>query len=135
MHWSEKDQDSIKRVLDLQAKTGQVNTASDSGELSVANGVLYRDNKPRSKFTAPRVRAYKEKGIVIADGGVTVTSIDPPGVTVKAARICWDSNHNKVYAEGGARFFYKPPDANRPFGFGSADHMSFNTELQNSSIP
>ena len=135
VQWNEKNQESIRRVLDLNAEKGQLNTASDSGELSTANGVLYRDNKPRSKFTAPRVRAYKEKGIVIADGGVTMTSIDPPGVTLKADRIRWDSNHNKVYAEGGARFSYKPPGASRQFGFGSAEHISFNTELQNLSIP
>lgn len=134
-HWSEKAGEEIRRVLDVQAENGRLSTAAESGELNRARGVIYRENKPRARFTAPVVNAYKERSIVIARGGVIMVSIEPPGMTLKAQQVTWDATHQKVYAEGDARFFYKPPGASRPVSTGRAEHITLDTELQSFTIP
>jgi hypothetical protein len=125
----------LRRVMEVQAETGTVDAETQSGTFNRARGVLYRDDKPRARYEAPVVEAAQDRSVVIARGGVTMRSIEPPGVTLTAGRITWHIAQNVIVAEGHVRVVYQPPGAPRPTAVGGADRMTINTELQKFHVP
>jgi hypothetical protein len=125
----------VRRVMDLRAETGKLEKDSQSGTLNRASGVFYRESKPKASFTAPVVVAAQDQKSVTASGGVTISSIDPPGVTVKADRMYWKVEANKIVADGNIRFVYQPSGHTKPLGWGGPfPRAVMNTELQRLQI-
>jgi hypothetical protein len=136
MHWQEKNATGgLDPLLDINASSGNMQAASQSGVLSNANGVLYNAGKPRARFTAPLVQADRQHNSVIARNGVVITSIEPPGVTLHADRFQWKMDMNKIIATGHVRIVYQPPGAKHPVAWGGSEKMTIDTALQRLIIP
>ena len=133
--WHEQLKDRVRRVMDIEARTGQLDALQESGDLRQASGVVYRDNRPRARFRAPLLRYSKAHNLMEASGGVVITSIEPPGLTVTCDRVMWDTTGDKIVARGGVRLVHKPPGAARPLATGTAEQVTIDTRMESFSIP
>jgi hypothetical protein len=125
----------IRKVLDVKAETGSLDAITESGALSDASGIFYRGGKPRARFAAPEVVASRDKQTVVARGGVTVNSIDPPGVAMKADQITWYAQRHQIIARGSVRLSHTPKGASQPIAYGSVPQATANTELRIITVP
>ncbi len=132
--WREKlPNGALRQVLDLQAASAAGSVQSESGELKDTKGTLFRDNRPRARFVAPVVHADRKSGTVVAEGGVKVTSVDPPGTSVTAKTITWNADKNVIVARGDVRFedtSRKPRSWGGPF-----DQITVDLEWKQLTIP
>jgi hypothetical protein len=134
--WQEREgKTGVRRLMDLQAATGKLEKDAQSGTLNRASGVLYKDNKPKVRFSAPVVVAAQDQKSVTATGRVRITSIDPTGVTIEADRVFWKVEQNKIIAEGNIQFTYQPAGQVKPVGWGGPfPRVVMDTELQRLQI-
>jgi lipopolysaccharide assembly outer membrane protein LptD (OstA) len=123
------------RVLDLKAEKGTVESGTQSGVMTNAAGTLYKENKARAEFEAPTVEATRDQKVVVATGGVKLTSIDPKGVLVTADKATWYIEKNVVVAEGHVYLEQRSPKTNQKVAWGNTERLTINTELQKFSIP
>ncbi len=141
IHWQENvPEKGVQRVMDLNGQTGSLAGDTDtdllSGHLKTVNGMLYRDNRPKARFTAQTVQADGKTKTLIAQGHVVIHSIDPPGVTVTADRVIWHAERHRIEAEGDVGVTDQPPGADRPTaGMYHASHATIDTELKRITIP
>ena len=134
--WQEKTESGgIRIVLDVKAETGALDAVTQSGALKQAAGRFFRAGKPRARFTAPEVVATRDKQIVVARGGVTVNSIDPPGVALRAEQITWYAERHQIVARGGVKLSHTPKGAAGPVAYGNVPQATANTELQVITVP
>ena len=134
--WQEKtDSGGIRRVLEVNAETGALDAVTQSGALKQASGVFYREGKPRARFTAPAVLATRDKQTVVARGGVTVNSIDPPGVRLSSDQITWYTQRHQIVARGNVKLSHTPKGASEPIAYGNVPQASANTEMQVITVP
>jgi hypothetical protein len=136
MLWSEKTKNGgIRKVVEARAEEGTINAKEKTSELTTASGILYKDNKPRARFQAPNVRGNEAKHIIIASGGVTVTSIEPAGAILTAQKAIWNANKDTITVEGDVRFrFQRPGDAKPSEAIGPCPRAEFHTELRHYTI-
>ncbi len=134
--WSEKTKnDGIRKVIEARAEEGEINAKDKTSELKIASGILYKDNKPRARFQAPFVRGNEAKRIIVASGGVTMTSIEPEGATLTARTATWDAAKDTITVEGDVRFKFQRPGDSRPFeSIGPCPRAEFRTELRTYKI-
>lgn len=125
----------IRKILEVNAETGELDAVTQSGALKDATGRFYREGKPRAKFAAPQVLASEDKRTVTARGGVVVNSIDPPGVALKADQITWYANQNQIVARGNVRMSHTPKGSSQPIAYGNVPQATANTELQFITVP
>jgi hypothetical protein len=134
--WQEKSAGGgIRKVLDVNAETGSLDAITESGALKDASGVFYRDGKARAKFAAPEVVASRDKQMVVARGGVTVNSVDPPGVALKADQVTWYAQRHQIIARGSVRLSHTPKGASDPIAYGNVPQATANTQLQIITVP
>ena len=129
--WQEKlPGGGVKRVVEAHAVTGRLNAKTRASLLNQASGTLYKENVARAHFKAPVVKGDEAKHIVEATGGVTVTSIEPTGVTVTSDRLIWYANEDKIIAEGEVKFQKTRPGETSLWAWGGPfDRVTFNTTL------
>jgi hypothetical protein len=132
IHWEEPGQKGgVERVMDVRAQSGDLEQLSQSGTLRNATGTAYREDKPRATFDAPVVNAAKDRKTVTATGGVTVHSVDPSGMTVRADHAIWHVEQNQVVAEGNVNFEYRKPGVPGLTAWGGPfPKMTFDTKMQ-----
>lgn len=136
VRWRERaPQGGIRPLMDIWAETGTLQSSTQSGILQKTRGILYRNGRPAARFTAPQVEAYRDQNRVTALGGVVVTSIDPPDVTLKADRITWYVDRDTIVAQGSCRMALRPRDASQPAAEGRAEQITIDTKMERFSIP
>jgi hypothetical protein len=136
IRWHEKtDRGTIRRVLDVDAETGDLKPRSESGTLNRATGLIYQDDQPKARFKAPTVVANRENDQITARGGVTITSIDPPGITVTADKITWSAAKNRIVAEGNVKFVQMRPGHPKPVSQGQFDRITVDTAMKTFTYP
>jgi len=137
VRWQERPASgSLRPLLEVRAESGVVDARTQSGTLRVATGMLYRAGKLAATFEAPRVDATRDSGKVIASGAVVVRSVDPAGVTVRAARVTWVADLSRIVAEGDVVFEDRPPGTSRPVAWGGKfARVTADTELRKITIP
>lgn len=132
----EQPQNRMQRILEMKAETGSLNAETQSGQMQKATGIFYRDDKPRARFVAPRVEAIRQESKMIATGGVTIYSIEPKGITVRADEVVWSYADNRIVARGNVRFEEKPPGAAAPTSEGGPfPQVTIDTQMQRLTIP
>lgn len=90
-------------VLIADARTGTIENQSDNpaGSLNDVRAKLYRAGEPAANLIAPHMTANLKEKIIIATGGVTLTSLtDPPDTVITADRMTWDTRTSKIVATG-----------------------------------
>ncbi|HOM72213.1 MAG TPA: LPS export ABC transporter periplasmic protein LptC [Armatimonadota bacterium] len=96
-------QDGGKPKMRVKADKLVGNTVAGSASLEKVDAELYEDGKLVARLSAPLIQADEKTRIVIATGGVTITSADPASSikTIKAKWIKWYSRDNKIIGNGG----------------------------------
>lgn len=136
INWRVKQKNGqLWRVLDLNASNGRIDAQTQSGTMATTTGTLYRENRPRAAFVAPKVEAARDQKTVVATGGVKVRSLDPEGILVTADKATWIIEKNVIVAEGHVYMEQRDPKTNRLIAHGTAAHLTINTELREFSIP
>ncbi|HXG24914.1 MAG TPA: hypothetical protein VNJ09_10190 [Chthonomonadales bacterium] len=136
VRWRERaPQGGIRPLMDIWAEAGTLQSSTQSGILQKTRGILYRNGHPVARFTAPQVEAYRDQNRVMALGGVVVTSIDPPHVTLKAYSITWYIDRDTIVARGSCRMALRPRDASQPTAEGRAEQITIDTKMERFSIP
>ena len=136
VNWQAKNAVGITQpVLDLKARDGKLEAQNQSGLLGKADGVFYMNGKPKAHFDAPYVKANRESNRVVAFGGVTVISLDPPGAKMTARRIVWIFEKNSIIATGNVYLTWTPKGEALPVAHGGAEQMTLNTDMQKLTIP
>ncbi len=88
-----------RKLLDLTARTLEVDRTRQRIALTTVSGALYAAGKPQLAFTAPRgVFAVASKAVELTGGVVART---PDGRTLRAARIRLDAGRRTLAASGG----------------------------------
>lgn len=124
------------RMLTVDAETGSLDAVKQSGTLRKARGVLYREDRPGATFDAPVVEASRSQERIVARGGVTLRSVQPPGAVVTARRMTWLPERNLVVAEGDVLIVYRPPNAAQPAGRGGPfPRIRFDTQVNEFRFP
>lgn len=122
--------------MDLRARTGSLDAPTESGVLNAATGVIYRENRPRARFSAPLVKASHKTGTVVASNGVKVTSVDPAGIVVTADEITWEADRDLIVARGNVTIRQVPPGATQPTMWGGPyETATINTAMKRFTIP
>lgn len=137
VRWHEKGPaGKLRRVLEVVAASGQLQADTESGVLNDARGSFYRNDEPRARFTAPRVEAWRARRLVIAEGGVRLESVDPPGLTVTADRVVWHTDTDRIVGRGNVRFQHQPPgSASVAAEGGPFDQVTIDTGMRRITIP
>lgn len=135
--WQEPGPDGrVRPLLNLEADEGTLEQDKQSGAFERARGRVYRDGALMARITAPHVVASMPDRIVKARGGVTVTSERPPGLTVRADRIDWLLNENRVIALGNVRFVQRDAETGQALADGGVfGRVTLDTERQRLTIP
>lgn len=136
VRWRERaPQGGVRPLMDIWAETGTLHSSTQSGTLQKTRGILYRNGRPAARFTAPQVEAYRDQNRVTAQGGVVMTSIDPPDVTLNASSVTWYVDRDTIVARGSCRIALRPRDASRPAAEGRAEQITIDTKMERFSIP
>jgi len=122
-------------LLDIWAETGTLQSSSQSGILQKTHGILYRNGRPAARFTAPQVEAYRDQNRVTAQGGVIVSSIEPPQVRLRAHSITWYVNRDIIVARGNCQITFRPQGPSQPTAEGLAEQITIDTKMERFSIP
>jgi lipopolysaccharide assembly outer membrane protein LptD (OstA) len=123
-------------MLEMTAESGTLEGETQTGRLQRAKGILFRDDIPRARFTAPEVDADQTLRRVTARGGVTVTSIDPPGMVLKADVVTWYAKVNRVTATGNVTFVHTPNGETQVRATGGPfEKVVYDVETQAVTIP
>ncbi len=87
---------------ELQVRETVYYKDQSGANLTNISGTFYNDaGEPVVTFTAPKgTYVDKDKAVVLTDG-VTVTSIDQSGSSLKAPSLTWSTKKDQVYASGG----------------------------------
>jgi len=126
----------LQPELEVRAARGRVEPDGQTGDLEEATGTLYREGEARATFVAPLVTATRASQQLVASGGVTVRSIRPPGVTLRARTITWYSESHRVIARGDVWLEQKPPGARRAVLWGGPfESAAFDTQIERLTIP
>ena len=135
--WQEKlPGGGVKRVVEAHAVTGRLNAKTKASLLNDASGTLFKENVARAHFKAPVVKGDETKHIVEASGGVTVTSIEPAGITVTSMRLIWYANEDKIVAVGNVSFQQVKPGQDKPWASGGPfERATIDTSLTTLTIP
>jgi hypothetical protein len=135
--WNEPAPDGrINPVLEVEAEGGVVEQRTQSGSLKHARGRIYRSGVLRATFTAPRVEADMAAQRVVAEGGVQIDGVAPAGLTLRAVRIVWKPELNRIVAQGEVRFEKRDPATGRLEAEGGPfERMTIDTELQKLTVP
>ena len=132
----ERPGNRMQRILEMKAETGSLNAETQSGQMQKASGVFYRDDRPRVRFAAPRVEAIRQENRMIATGGVTIYSIEPKGITLRAEEVVWSYTDSRIVARGNVRFQQKPPGAAAPVSEGGPfPQVTIDMQMQRLTIP
>lgn len=123
-------------MLDLDAVSGNMESASQSGVFSNTTGILYDAGVARATFVAPRVKAQQDNRVVEAEGGVRIESVAPRGTVITADRLTWRASGDEIVAMGHVCFVHRPVGAKQPEASGGPfDRVTVNTALKKVRIP
>lgn len=123
-------------VLEVEAESGTVEQASQSGTFERARGRIYREGVLRARFEAPIMEADQASNTATARGRVVVTSVEPAGLTVRADRVVWKASENSIIATGRVTFRQVDPATGRELAAGGPfPKVTFDTGLQKLTIP
>ena len=137
VRWQEQLKDGrLVPILEVHAETGDLNAQSQSGRLMKTRGRFYSKGKAIARFQAPEVDARRDRREVVARGGVTLWSINPPGLIVKARRVTWSTVSGTIVMRDEVRFVYAEPGAvaatasGGPFG-----QVTLNSAMRRLTVP
>lgn len=123
-------------MLDLDAVSGNLDSASQSGQFADTTGILYDAGQPRATFSAPRVKAEQDNRVVQAEGGVRIESVAPKGTVITADRVTWYASGDEIRASGNVCFVHRPAGSNDPEASGGPfERVTVNTALKKVRIP
>ncbi len=120
----------LEIVLQAKADTGEVRDPHDlTVQLKGVRAQLYHEGLHTATITAPIASANQKQKTLIAEGGVTVTSLtDPPDTVVTSDKLYWNAAHNELVAEGHARAVMRTHEGGIRSTTG--DRLYFDTKLK-----
>jgi hypothetical protein len=137
VRWQEQGKGGrLQPILEVQAETGDLNAQTQSGRLMKTRGRFFNQGKPAARFQAPEVDANQDRHEVLARGGVTLTSIEPAGLTVTARNVVWNTLSGTILLRGDVRFAYVEPGGTVVTAAGGPfDRITMNAEMRRVTIP
>ncbi len=135
--WTEPGLDGrVNPVLEVEAGGGVVEQSKQSGILKNAAGRIYRKGILQARFMAPTVEADMTARKLLATGGVKIVGVAAKGLTLKAQRIEWRTDLNRIVALGSVTFVKRDLQTGRIEAEGGPfARVTINTELQRLTIP
>jgi hypothetical protein len=85
-----------------EASTGE--NGSIIGQMDGVDGILYEGGKPADKFLAAKVIYDNARKIVVARGGVKITSLTQSSTTLTCDKVVWYMGKNKLVGSGHVVF-------------------------------